>query len=233
MSILKVCLRAPEGKKEEFLGSKCLFSISMGMHKILMQGKCLEETIKIINSTFSFCEIVVSDALQRFNVLAEDPQSSEEEAFIKAVSIGNKWLTSQMHLITALEIPYKISRWNDWITTNFYTEKYQFVTALFESDATFQSLVQLSAEKYFKRQKLSQSEQYIADLNRRLFASRFILEEAAVMLLWYDRGYDFELHPSPRNEALVYVHQKYHAEKLGAPKLKQSRIKVLGEASLY
>jgi len=48
------------------------------------------------------------------------------------------------------------------------------------------------------------------------------------MLLWCDQGYDFELHPSARNEALVYAHQIYQQNKSDVPKLRQCRVKILG-----
>jgi len=74
---LAISLRAPEGDKSELLGASALFSISMG-EKILMEGDCLEKTIAIINATFGSCDIVVSDFLQRFNIIQDNPYLSVE-----------------------------------------------------------------------------------------------------------------------------------------------------------
>ena len=228
MSSFKVCLRAPEGKKEEFQGASGLFSISMGLKKILMQGRCLEETIKIINSTFSRCDIVLSDTLQRFNVLSENPEITEEKARERTLSIGGCWLEKNDLILQKITIPHRISRWDDWLNSSFYQEKYRFVSSLFEHDRVFQDRVQKSVSKYFNRQEKNQPLGATHDLTRMLLASKFVLEETAVMLLWCDIGYDFELHPSPRNDALVYVHALYQLGKPGIPKLRQSRVKILG-----
>jgi hypothetical protein len=225
-----VSLRAPEGEKSEFIGASGLFSISMGIDKILMQGTCLKDAITIINSTFRCCDIVVSDTLQRFNFMSLYAGLSEDEALEMAVEIGDKWLSKSRQILANLAIPHKIFRWSDWLNSANYQEKYDYVSKLFQEDEDFKNSVKISTQKYLDRKIRYNSYQYenIQNFQHQLEnAYKFVLEESAIMLLWCDAGYDFELHPSQRSPALVHLHKLYYQNK-DNKKLRQSRIKILG-----
>jgi hypothetical protein len=225
-----VSLRAPEGEKSEFIGASGLFSISMGIDKILMQGMCLSDVIDIIDNTFGCCDIVVSDALQRFNFMSLYPGLSEDEALEMAIEIGDNWLKKSSQILANLTIPHKIFRWSDWLNSCNYQEKYNYVFKLFEDNEDFKSSVKVSTQKYLERKLKYNSYQYESVLSFQYQlenAYKFVLEESAIMLLWCDAGYDFELHPSQRSPALVHLHRLYYQNK-DNKKLRQSRIKILG-----
>ncbi len=226
---ISIALRAPEGQKSEFLGASSLFSISMGVDKILMQGDCLEKTIDIINITFGRCDIVISDALQRFNLMSLYPELSEDKAIDMAIAIGDSWLEKNQDILSNLVIPHQIFRWSDWLSAHHYQEKYKFVCNLFEHNSEFKKVVKASTRKYFER-KAKQEDVSLKDVylkNNMAIAYHFVLEEAAIMLLWCDAGYDFELHPSSRSPSLVFLHGIYYEGK-DKKYLRQGRIKVLG-----
>ncbi len=128
---VKVVLRAPEGEKEEFLGSSSILSISMGK-KILLQAECLDQTINLINSTFASCDIVISDALQRFNFMAEIQNFNEKSAMVKALLMGDRWLEKNLSILSKLRIKHRITRWMDWLNASNYSQKYEFY-AMFDS----------------------------------------------------------------------------------------------------
>lgn len=225
---ITISLRAPEGEKSEFIGASSLFSVSMGVDKILMQGICLEKTIEIINRTFSKCDIVISDALQKFNLMTLYPELKEEKALAMAIAIGDGWLEKNQYLLAELSIPYNVFRWSDWLSLPTYQDKYSYVNNLFQKDKNFQTAVESSVKIYFDRKAKSKNDiQYIYLESHLAIAYNFVLEEAAVMLLWCDAEYDFELHPSKRSPALTYLHDIYYGFKKNR-KLKQGRIKILG-----
>ena len=227
---LKISLRVPGGDKAELLKTKGLLSVSMGIDKILMRDDCLKKTIYAINNTFESCHIVISDVLQRFNLMIKYPELSEEEAFAMAYEVGESWFTDNTAILNEFKIPYQIFRWTDWLNKNSYKEKERFIYELFDHDTGFRFSVAESIKKYYERKSVMENIFSLQDYLELDFKSahRFILEEAAVMLLWCDAGYDFELHTSNRNAALVYAHTLYHNNN-GVIKLKQSRIKVLGD----
>jgi hypothetical protein len=224
-----IALRVPGGNKAELFNSHGLFSISMGIDKILMREDCLKKTIHEINTTLKSCHIVVSDSLQRFNLMMRDQNLSEEDAFKISCEIGNQWLKHNVKILDEFLIPYKLFRWTDWLTKNDYKDKHKFVSLLFESDTNFRMAVAESIKKYYERKTVLENPPHLHYYLEPHFelAHRFILEEAAVMLVWCDAGYDFELHTSNRNAALAHVH-RYYYQNNNIVNLKPSRIKVLG-----
>jgi hypothetical protein len=224
---LAISLRAPEGDKKEFSGATSLFSVSMGIDKILVQGKCLEKIVEAINPIFSKCDIVISDTLQRFNLMLRYPDMSEEKALQVAADIGNNWLEKNENILKKLNIPFKIYKWNDWLNHQDFQRHYEYVCNLMNEEPDFAISIMHSIKEYFKR-KTKQDDSDVL-LNKAMpLAYNFVLEEAAVMLLWCDVGYDFELHPSNRSAALTYVHKLYYKDK-NQRYLKQCRIKILGK----
>jgi tRNA-dependent cyclodipeptide synthase len=223
-----ISLRVPGGEKSELQKSKGLFSISMGLDKILMHNECLKKTIAAIDATFDSCDVVVSDTLQRHNLMMKNPELSEEQAYVITSKIGDGWLSKNSHILSDFSIPYRVFRWSEWLQDSHYKEKQIFVEQLFRKDLGFRVAVAKAVRTYHER-KSENSTLVLTDYLEAKFelAHHFVIEEAAVMLVWCDLGYDFELHTSNRSDALTYVHDVYYSNQ-ELKKLRPARIKVLG-----
>ncbi|MCE3268265.1 MAG: hypothetical protein K0R49_517 [Burkholderiales bacterium] len=116
-----------------------------------------------------------------------------------------------MDTIKQLDIKYNIIRWDEWLLSDDYKIARKQIEELYSSDIGFYSAVEKTALSFLDRFLNKNS---VFELREDiLYNSReYLKEEAAVMLIWAQYKYKFEVYPSPRNLALKYVHQNFIAK---------------------
>lgn len=201
---MKIKLKIPQSYKGITKDSSCLFAISVGYEDI--DGEELAAIFEGLNKSFKNCTISVCDTLQKYNLLAQDglEMSLAEE---KSLACGDSWLTKNKLIFNTLKIPYQIIRWNEWLSEASYAEKRGYINNFYQSDEGFREAILRTIEAYLtrlaKKRPIQESEKqtFIA------YSTEYLKEEAAVMLIQADKGYNFELYIKKRNEALRYLYQ--------------------------
>lgn len=184
-----------------FNNKKCILTISVG--QLNHEADKLFSTILAINKHFSYCIIMVCDSLQRYTMRIFSEKNSEELHKISN-QFGDDWISRNIESINSFTIPYKISRWDDWINHPDFKEKLFIINQLHLNSTEFKDIVFFTAKTFLKRntEKIACKEEEAIELS-----SLYLLEECAVMLLLAEEGYHFEIYPSERNAAMDYIYR--------------------------
>ncbi|KTD17232.1 hypothetical protein [Legionella jordanis] len=198
--IVKASFREnPPEERKLFPQSSCLMPISVG--QAIHEGAKFEAVIKLINSSFKQCTILVDDSVQRHTIgIMND--ASPDELYQLAVEEGDHWLKRNEMAINQLSIPVDIMRWDDWYNSTDYINSHLRVQNEYETNQAYQKAIHANIEEFLTRY-LSRYNQEDIDQQRAFrLCLDYLIEECAVMCLWTQKGYDFEVYPSGRNKAM-------------------------------
>ncbi|ARH01206.1 hypothetical protein [Legionella micdadei] len=186
--------------------SKVIITISVGQPS--HEGDKFLSTLFAVNKQFAFARIMVCDSLQRHTMKITSPLSLEE-LHIESIRQGDEWITRNIDSINRLTIPYHISKWDEWLSHPGFIAKYQFILELYAKDPFFKTSIQNTVEGFITRNP----ERVLLDRKVAYPLSRdYLLEECAVMLLLADEGFEYEIYPNERNEALDFIYQNVIAK---------------------
>lgn len=161
------------------------------------QDDYLLGTVVWINDRFENCIINVGDTLHRHNLLHE--YNAMEVAHQKAHELGDKWIAKNEHLLQSLTIPYKIIRNDFWLEQSDFQDVHNALWAYYLSDKTFRNIVNNDIETFVNRQK--GKDQNIV----RKASLSYLLEEAAVDILFGKQGGGAHLYPGGRFDCYWYL----------------------------
>lgn len=199
--IVKASFRenSPEERKL-FPQSSCLMPISVG--QIIHEGAKFEAVIKLINNSFKQCTILVDDSVQRHTIGIMN-NSSPDELYHLAVTEGDEWLKRNEMAYSKLTIPFDIMRWDDWYNSASYINSHLRVQNEYDSNELFRQAINANIDDFLIRY-LSRYDQSDIDPERAFrLCLDYLIEECAVMCLWVEKSYDFEVYPSGRNKAMA------------------------------
>lgn len=192
-----------DAQKKEFKNSKCVMIISVGQ-KYHEDGELLA-AIKLINKHFSFCNILVCDTLQKHSIRIDQSDKSDTELYSISKTAGEEWINRNLELISTMNIPYVISRWDEWLENSHYKSYYQKVYHLYNTNMLYKSTVDQIAHEFILRRNL-------LDKPNQKFAFHccleYLLEESAVACLWVELGYKFDVYPTRSNLAMIMAYNK-------------------------
>ena len=189
-------------KMNEFARSKCILTVSVGQPN--HEGDKFVATVLAVNKQFTSCIIMVCDSLQR-HTMKISSQLNLNDLHKESNILGDEWIIRNSLAIKQFNIPYQISRWDEWMNHSNYLEKKCSINSLYANDPLFKKSIDETAQKFSER-KMDIS---VVDRNTAFNLSKeYLLEECAVMLLQADDGYRFEIYPSQRNDAMDYVYQQ-------------------------
>lgn len=180
----------------EVAGSTCVLPISIGQHYV--EGARFESMIDLVNSTFSCCDIIVIDLLQRHTLRLQYPEGSDKHHWHTAITNGKQWLERNMPSIKRLDIPYRIRYWHEWLYTEEYLRQFQLLEHLYYTNQViqqaFDSSVHQFTQRYLKRYPAMNDQQSrVFDL-----CMDYVKEECSIMPLWVKERYAFEVYPGKR-----------------------------------
>lgn len=183
-------------KGEEYVDKTVLLLVSVG--KEYHQGEKLAATIQKINqSGFSKCIIAVADTLQRHNLSSMPSQEGHAKSRIQ----GDKWLEDHESIISSLNIPYKISRWDDFLKRDDYHKYYYQIINEYYSNESYRSAIHETIGIFTQRKNLAKGTlEYDEAFYRSLF---YILEECPIIMpMWADEKIDFIIYPKQMTLAM-------------------------------
>ena len=192
---------------QPFEQSHALLTISVGQE--VHEGEKFLATLNLVNQSFARCTICVDDTLQR-HTLAMGGELTSEDLFDYSRKLGNQWLVRNFSAYSQLSIPYEIIRWNKWLTHPGYSETYQKIKDLYEKGPSAFAVAEI-----FDRTSRYFLDRYLPRLGEISLAQRekaehlsliYLFEECTALCLWAMEGYDYEVYPSHRSEAMSLIH---------------------------
>ena len=206
--ILKASFReCPISDRKQFLKSTCIIPISVGQP--IHEGQKFVAAIKLINASFKSCTILVDDSVQR-HTMAISNSADADRLYELAVQEGSDWLKRNESGYQQLTIPYNIMRWDDWLNSKPFEESYRRVKQYYSENVHFQHAIQANIESFLSRYfaRLEDTSSSSIDPSRAFsLCLDYLLEECAVMCLWVEGNYAFEVYPSGRNEAMAATYK--------------------------
>lgn len=176
--------------RREFKNAGCLLVISVG--QLYHEREKFDAAIKLVNKNFAFCDILVSDTLQQHTLHIDNRDKSEDELYILAKEAGSAWIERNMQYISTLTIPYKISRWDEWLKEDKYKHYYEKVCELYNNNIVYKDMVHKVAHEFLARRDDLNIEDKQAAFN---LSIKYLLEESAVSCL-FEGKYKFCMYPS-------------------------------------
>ncbi|CEG58333.1 hypothetical protein [Legionella fallonii] len=203
--IVKASFREnPPEERKLFPQSTCLMPISVG--QTIHEGAKFAAVIKLINSSFKKCTILVDDSVQR-HTLGIINGASPDELYQLAVAEGEAWLKRNEIAYNQLTIPFDLMRWDDWYNSPNYINSHLRVQKEYDSNDDFRHALQANIDDFLTRY-LSRFNQGDIDHERAFsLCLDYLIEECAVMCLWTEQAYDFEVYPSGRNKAMAATYR--------------------------
>ncbi len=200
----KAILKCPDLFKHEFNQSCCSLTISVGQDP--HEGDKFKATLLTVQNHFKECIIMVCDSLQRHTLSIGSLSLNLAQVHEKANLLGELWLERNLPFIQQIGIPYTIIRWDYWLTHPNYQKAKEKVEVLYAADSAFYQCIENTAHAFLERNDRkfinTASQNKILDVSR-----EYLKEECAVMLLWVECNFQFEIYPSQRNAAMDYIHK--------------------------
>ena len=189
-----------------FIQSHCLATISVGQE--VHEGDKFLSTIHLINQSFNRCTICIDDSLQRHSIALEK-NGTAEEFYNYSIELGKKWLKRNQAAINQLQIPFEIIYWDKWLNHKYFETELQNIKDFFRSNTNCREAFETSINKFLSRYLKRQSDHKV-DIGKAYNLCRdYLFEECTALCLWVKSGFDYELYPSKRNEAMDYIHKNY------------------------
>lgn len=177
-------------------------SVGQSIH----EGEKLEAVIKLVNASFQQCTILVDDTVQR-HTIAIDRTSEPQELYEEAFELGDQWLIRNQTTLAQLKIPHQIARWNDWVEHVDFSTKLSQVKALYQENQFYKDAIHVNVDEFLTR-FFGRRDCHRIDMERAFnLCLDYLFEECAVMCLWTDGEYNFELYPSGRNQAMSATYE--------------------------
>lgn len=195
----------PTEERKRFPQSTCLMPISVGQS--IHEGAKFEAVIKLIGSAFKHCTVLVDDSVQR-HTLSIIKQENPDKLYQLAVQEGDDWLARNHNALNKLAIPFEIMRWDDWFNTAGYLPSYNKVKQLYDSNVSYREAIHANIEDFLSRYLKNFLHIEVDKDRAEALCLDYLLEECAVMCLWTEKFYDFEIYPSGRNKAMAATYEQ-------------------------
>jgi len=201
---VKVNFRCRPEFKSKIKNSIALVHISVGQN--YHEGEKFIATMDLINETFKYCYVMLCDSLQRHSLKLKYSNLSDSELYRLALEKGDEWLIRNGNILKALTIPYKIYRWDFWLSHPDYAKYKIEVDKLYYHHQKFQQAVKATIEKYLARQNIERSKHEKA-FN---LCKQYILEECPILIpLWAKTNANFVVYPRFRTPIMTLMHDLY------------------------
>ncbi|HMT02414.1 MAG TPA: PAS domain-containing sensor histidine kinase [Burkholderiales bacterium] len=195
----KVFFNSPSlGKKFGNVLPKVSFTISI--NNLISTSNKLRSIIHKVNKSFSKCDFMICDTLNRFNIMMDDDKITEQNAREIAFKQGSDWLKQNQNFLSEISINHDFIRWDSWLNHTKYALKLKLVEEEYNRNLSYKEAFYNTAAIYLSRRSLG------SDLHLNL-CIQYLKEECAVMLLWADEKYNFEMYPGKRNFAMEKTHE--------------------------
>lgn len=197
--------KCSEAERQLFKSSNCLVTLSIGQP--VHTGDYLAATLAEVNRSFKTCTLVLGDTLQR-HTLALTRLASEKELHKLTKENGDQWLRDNFSTLAKLTIPWKVTRWDNWLENEKYQRTLSMIQNTYLQDAIFKQAFDTNIDDFIARVK-NRNQLIIDEKSAKEFCLSYLSEECAVMCLWIDEKCQFELYASGRTLAMQATFERY------------------------
>lgn len=191
--------------RKKFFQSKCIIPISVGQP--IHEGKKFLAAMKLINASFKSFTLLIDDSVQR-HTMGIESNYPDDYLYKLALQEGDEWLKRNQFVLNQLTIPYNIMRWDDWLISDKYQESYLKVKKIYLENEIYRNAIHANIDSFLTRYLARISVTSKVDQKRAFgLCLDYLLEECAVMCLWVNSKYEFEIYPSGRNEAMTATYE--------------------------
>lgn len=204
--IVKASFREnPAEERKTFPQSTCLMPISVG--QAIHEGDKFKAVIKLINASFKHCTILVDDSVQRHTIGILN-NVSHDELYQLAIEEGDAWIIRNEQFYNQFTIPFNVMRWDDWFNSVHYIDSYMRVKKQYDENESYRLAIHANIHDFLSRFLKNIPEDNIDHDRANALCLDYLLEECAVMCLWTEKAYDFEVYPSGRNNAMAATYEQ-------------------------
>lgn len=185
--------------------SSCVIPISLGQPE--HEGELLVATLTRAAHEYDSITIMVADTLQFHTRKMLGSTLSDEDLRASLRKEGTEWEERNKKAIDEClgDKLNKIIHWDHWLNHKNYKARRQKIDAAYETEKSFSVGVNATIDHFVKKRKnaiaVSDSDTTVT----RNLSKQYILEEAAVLLLWKAKGYLYILYPHKLSAAMNYV----------------------------
>ena len=190
-----------------FKSARCLLTISVGQE--VHEGEALDITIDVVNRHFGSVILLIDDSLQRHTMALHQPLGAE--AFYEpALNAGDAWLSRNAAAYQRLQGLSRILRWDHWLKHPEFKTQEQYLRTQLKQDPAYRDSMDQTIEIFLHRycRRLTQARAFNHPRAQGLCLD-YLLEECTALCLWPELQCQFEVYPSPRNQAMTYTHQQW------------------------
>ena len=193
--------------------AKCVLSISLELQKpdtITREGDKLISTLHLINKNFKECTIVLGEALQRYNYIFSGSHSLHDYTKL-CYKYGDQWLKNYNSCIAKeLKIPFKIIRWDYFMTHPKFQESLKRIEVLYKTDDTYKQAFNETIENFLDRRKKHHHGKNLSDKEVKIWFQTcldYLKEEIASFCLYPEFGCQYEIYRTKRTPILRLVYE--------------------------
>lgn len=194
----------PLSDRATFAGSSCIMPISVG--QMVHEGSKFLAVINLINRSFKSCTLMIDDSVQR-HTMKIDKDIDDKTAYDLAMAAGDDWLVRNQSSYQQLLIPYNIVRWDDWLHKPGFQNTYAQITSLYNQNENYNDAIKANIIDFLSRYQTHHPDKKWDYERAFSLCLDYLLEECAVMLLWAEHKYPFEVYPTGRNQAMGATHK--------------------------
>lgn len=195
----------PLDDRKFFHRSKCLIPISVGQH--VHEGQKFLAYIQLINRSFKACTILIDDSIQRHTLKISNTDLSDELSYKQSIEDGIRWRERNQIYLNQLTIPNKIEHWDKWLNHPNFKVSHEEVKNLYYSDSIYHEAVNANIEEFLSRYVTRDIDNNFNYKRAFALCLDYLMEECAVMCLWAEEDYAFEVYPTGRNKAMTATYQ--------------------------
>lgn len=168
--------------------SSFMLGVSMGSQN--HEGEALEAIVDRINAG-SFTEGVIdlADTLNRYRYIAEG--KTEKDAIEISRAEGDEWLVRNAHILSGLQVPYKIHRWDEWLNHPRYSETIDEIRRLYIDSRILRESLDQDIKNFYARNY------GIVDISegQRKLSTEYYLEELAIATIMLEEKPSLVMYP--------------------------------------
>lgn len=203
--------------KSQNKANSLIIGVSVGSeHFEGVKFSSLVNAINLLAEKVTHCTIAIGDTLQRHNYRL-DGKVSEKDAYAMSMKEGDNWIERNSSILKRLKIPYKTTRWGEWLDDPRYENASTEISTLFEKDSAFKFSVEDSIKAFSTRfrkrhEDLGFDPETIDQEILEQCCCAYLLEECAIIMqLWpknEDKHCEYLLYPGKMTKALAYAYDK-------------------------
>lgn len=207
MGKIKPVFKCLEEYKALFKRSQCLLTISVGQE--VHEEEKFAATVELVDNSFESCIVLIDDTLQRHTMALHSNENADAYYDI-SLQAGDAWIARNKKYLEQLTIAKSIIRWNQWLFHKDYPSCRNQILDAIESDKIYKEAFNSTISEFLRRyfHRLIEKENF--DLERAHYLCLdYLIEECTALYLWPELECQFEVYPSPRNQAMSATHKKF------------------------